>query len=113
MRIYQLPDSTSVSLINDHNDKIKFSTFRDDGTILMHVGHRFFLFDKDGIFMDEVEFNLYGDDVYPGRMNLLAMSQNNKFFLFEDRKINQYFIYTIVQFGNHDQSEDLFSHLKT
>ena len=56
MRIYQLPDSTSVSMINDHQDKIDFSTFRDDTNILMSVNNRYVLFDKDGIFRDEVEF---------------------------------------------------------
>jgi hypothetical protein len=56
MRLYQIPDSTSVSLINDHEHKINFTTFMDDGKILMNVGHRFSLFDRDGIFMDEIEF---------------------------------------------------------
>ena len=56
MRSYQFPDSTQISLINDHDNKIEFTTFMDDGKILMKVGHRFCLFDSDGVFMDEIEF---------------------------------------------------------
>tara|TARA_B110000285_G_C15033723_1_gene568087 strand:+ start:505 stop:1170 length:666 start_codon:yes stop_codon:yes gene_type:complete len=55
-RMYQLPDSSNVSLINDQQEKTIFSTFLDDGKIFLNVGHRFVLFDKDGIFMDPVEF---------------------------------------------------------
>jgi hypothetical protein len=51
-----LPDSTSVSLINDHQQKTDFSTFLDDGKIFLKIEHRFVLFDKDGCFMDPVEF---------------------------------------------------------
>lgn len=67
----------------------------DDGKILMKVGHRFCLFDSDGVFMDEIEFSFKDDNSKPQaingsiaeapkkpipdhkRMNLLSMSENN------------------------------------
>jgi hypothetical protein len=45
-----------VSLINDQRKKSNMSTFLDDGKIFLNIAHRFALFDKDGIFMDHVEF---------------------------------------------------------
>ena len=90
MRIYQLPDSTQVSLINDHQEKIDFSTFRNDTNILMSVNNRYVLFDKDGIFRDEIEFKALDEPKKAlnipifKRMKLFAMSSNNKYFLFED-----------------------------
>ena len=57
MRIVQLPDSESVTLASDYQKKCDFSTFLEDGSILMRVAHRFCLFDSRGNFIDEVEFN--------------------------------------------------------
>lgn len=59
--MYQLPESSNVSLINDQQEMTNFSTYLDDGKIFLNVGHRYVLFDKDGIFMDPVEFK-FSDD---------------------------------------------------
>jgi hypothetical protein len=108
MRLYQLPDSTSISLINDHDNKINFTSFMDDGKILMNVGHRFSLFDRDGIFMDEIEFQTKDQPEainssiaekplpFHERMNLLCMSRNNQYFLFEDCQTKKVVVYTII-----------------
>ena len=86
MRLYQIPDSTSISLINNHDNKINFTSFMEDGNILMNVGHRFSMFDRDGIFMDEIEFETKDQPrainssiserplPFHERMNLLSMS---------------------------------------
>ena len=52
MRIVQLPDSESVTLASDYQKKCDFSTFLEDGSILMRVAHRFCLFDSRGNFID-------------------------------------------------------------
>jgi hypothetical protein len=110
MRLYQIPDSTSISLINDHDNKIEFTTFLDDGKILMKIGHRYALFDSDGIFMDEIEFNFKDEQPSEAinssivqkpipshqRMNLLCMSRNLQYFLFEDRQKKTYQVFQIV-----------------
>ena len=55
--IYQLPDSTQTNLIGDYQQKVDMSTFLDNGKILLKVGNRFLLFENDGEFVDEVEFD--------------------------------------------------------
>ena len=102
-------------MINDHQDKINFSTFRDDTNILMSVNNRYVLFDKDGIFRDEVEFKGLEkpkkaiDIPAFKRMKLLAMSSNNKFFLFEDQMSSEpkFGIYLIKS----DSDENIFEHI--
>lgn len=112
MRIYQIPDSTSISLINDHEDMINFTTFMDNGNILMSVGHRFALFDSDGYFMDEIEFNHKEEEANNAvnssivenpknipdhkRMTLLSISRSNQYFLFVDNLTKKFEVYSIV-----------------
>jgi hypothetical protein len=44
-------------LVNDVQKKVDLSTFLSDGNILVRVLYRFLVFDCDGAFIDEVEFN--------------------------------------------------------
>jgi len=43
-------------LINDIDQKVDMSTFLEDGKILVKIGQRFLLFDENGAFVDEIEF---------------------------------------------------------
>jgi len=65
MRLYQIPDSTAISLINNHDKKVDFTTFMEDGNILMKLGERFSMFNRDGIFMDEIEFTSKDEQIDP------------------------------------------------
>lgn len=81
----------------------------------MSVNNRYVLFDKDGIFKDEIEFkNLQEpkkalDIPLFKRMKLLAMSPNNKYFLFEDQMSwkPKFCVYKI----GFDSHEKIFDHL--
>ena len=54
--IYSLPDSTQTTLISDFDRKTDFSTFLDDGQVLLKIGFRFLIFNEIGQFIDEVDF---------------------------------------------------------
>jgi hypothetical protein len=54
--IYSLPNSTTNVLINDIYNKVELSTFLADGRILVKIAQRFLLFDPEGTFTDEIEF---------------------------------------------------------
>jgi len=43
-------------LIGDYTKKAELSTFLASGEILLKVGERFMIFDKQGNFKDEVEY---------------------------------------------------------
>ena len=43
-------------LINDIDSKVELSTFLVDGRILIKIAQRFMLFDPEGTFIDEIEF---------------------------------------------------------
>lgn len=58
-RIYELPDSTSTSLINETNKQVNFSTFiniDENPAILVNVGDKFVIFDENGVFKSLVFF---------------------------------------------------------
>ena len=57
-RIYQLPSSKSETLLCDSLKRVNMTTFLENGQILMKVDNRFMIFDKDGEFIDEVEFKI-------------------------------------------------------
>ena len=54
--IYSLPDNKTNILINDIDDKVDMSTFLTKDRILLKLAQRFLLFDKDGAFIDQIEF---------------------------------------------------------
>ena len=59
-RVYELPDSTSTSLINETNKSVNFSTFININkipTILVNIGEEYLIFDKDGNFKSLVLFD--------------------------------------------------------
>jgi hypothetical protein len=53
---YAVPHSKTGILLSDRNKKVSLSTFLDNGKILVQIAHRFFIFAKDGTFLDEIEF---------------------------------------------------------
>lgn len=53
---YKLPDSKTQILLSDKNKSVKLSTFLDNGSVLVQIAHRFFIFNEFGIFLDEIEF---------------------------------------------------------
>ena len=59
---YTLPDSTQTTLMADFEKKVDFSSFLDDGKILLKVGHRFLIFNEIGDFIDETEFKDTGEE---------------------------------------------------
>ena len=56
MKFYQKPDSSKYPLLNDLQETVDLSTFLSDGRILLKSGYRFYIFDKDGNFIDEIDF---------------------------------------------------------
>lgn len=60
IKIFQRPDTTRNTLINDFLNWVDMSSFLEDGKILMKIRRRFMVFTADGAFIDEVEFN---DDI--------------------------------------------------
>ena len=45
LRMYQMPDSVSTTLINDTEHSVKLATFLDKQTILVQIGYRYIIFD--------------------------------------------------------------------
>jgi hypothetical protein len=41
----------------DEQEKVKISTFTEYGDILIQIESRFMIFDKDGDFIDDLEFD--------------------------------------------------------
>jgi hypothetical protein len=80
--IYQQPDSSSTSLVNDQISNISFSTFVNENTILMKIGDEFLIFDQNGVFQTIANFDK--DKYEPSDMHLISMSNNGKYFLFNN-----------------------------
>jgi len=56
MKIYEKPDSSQKTLINDFMHLVDVSTFLQDGKILVKALRRFMIFDDEGQYVDEVDF---------------------------------------------------------
>ena len=57
LRIFQLPDKTQKTLINDFQNFVDMSTFLQNGNILVKIRRRFMLFTADGGFIEEISFD--------------------------------------------------------
>ena len=57
IRIFNLPDKTQRTLVNDFSNYVDMSTFLPGGQILLRCRRRFLIFSSDGNFIDEVKFN--------------------------------------------------------
>ena len=55
-KIYSLPDNKTSVLINDIDNKVDMSTFLHDGKIMVKIAQRYMLFDKNGEFIDQIDF---------------------------------------------------------
>ena len=55
-KIMQTPSSLTTTLIADLDEVAEFSTFLEDGNILLKSASRYMIFNSDGQFVDEVEF---------------------------------------------------------
>lgn len=42
--------------MSDFDQKVDFSTFLDDGQVLLKIGSRFLIFNETGEFIDEIDF---------------------------------------------------------
>jgi hypothetical protein len=51
------PDSTSAVVVNDFQNFCDMSTFLENGLILVKLRRRFMVFNSNGSFIDEIEFN--------------------------------------------------------
>lgn len=56
MKIYEKPDSSQKTLINDFMHLVDVSTFLQDGKILVKALRRFMIFSDDAQYIDEVDF---------------------------------------------------------
>lgn len=56
--MYQLPNSTDITLAKTTwRKEVKMSTFLDNGNILIQLEYRYFIYDRNGNFIDEVDFD--------------------------------------------------------
>ena len=55
-RMYQLPDSQTQTLVNYGSKNVKLATFLDSETILLQIDYRYFVFDANGEFLDDIDF---------------------------------------------------------
>ena len=55
--IYEKPDSAQKTLINDFQHLVDISSFMDNGKIFVKLQRRFMIFTKDGVFIDEADFD--------------------------------------------------------
>ena len=59
-----MPDSMTVTMMQDKEDAVDLVTYLQDGKdgkdvkILLKIGNRFMLFDDTGKFIDEIEFKM-------------------------------------------------------
>ena len=60
LMIFQRPDTTRSTLINDFLNWVDMSSFLSDGKILVKIRRRFMIFTGDGAFIDEANFD---DDI--------------------------------------------------
>ena len=56
MKIYEKPDSSQKTLINDFMHLVDVSTFLGDGNVLVKALRRYMIFDEYGSYIDEVDF---------------------------------------------------------
>lgn len=56
MRMYLMPDSMHVTLIQNKRDKVDLVTYLNNGSIFLKIGTRYMLFNESGNFIDEIEF---------------------------------------------------------
>jgi hypothetical protein len=61
MKIYEKPDSSQKTLINDFMHLVDVSTFLTNGKILVKALRRFMVFGPDGKYIDEVDFEPIND----------------------------------------------------
>lgn len=55
-KFYEEPDSVSVSLLADYQNKCEFSTFLQSGEILIKIMDRYLVFNNDGEFIYQCTF---------------------------------------------------------
>ena len=56
MRVFQMPDSMHITMIQNKFDKVDLVTYLNDGRIFLKIGTRYMLFNDSGDFIDEIEF---------------------------------------------------------
>lgn len=59
-RIFNMPDRTQKTLLNDVQNLVDMSSFLPDGKILVRCRDRFMLYTENAVFIDEVNFNTEG-----------------------------------------------------
>jgi len=52
-----MPDSTNTTLVNDTRRKVKLATFLDRERILVQLDYRYLIFDAQGVYIDDVDFD--------------------------------------------------------
>ena len=57
MVVYQKPDSTKRTLIQDHFRKVEMSTFLDENRLMIQIDYRYMIFNTTGVFIGEVTFD--------------------------------------------------------
>lgn len=55
--MFQLPDSTNVSLINDSDNEVTMTSFINEHFILLKLKHRFLVFDNEARFISQCIFD--------------------------------------------------------
>lgn len=58
----QTPDSLATTLVADFKGEVQFSTFKNEDHILLQIGMRYLVFDKQAQFIDEAEFMMILDE---------------------------------------------------